>query len=52
MPRTGKHVPVGPVHIIGAFQEEKLFVHAVYKVNLGPAVEYKENCRKKQCINV
>ena len=40
MPVARGHVPVGPPHIITASREEKLFVHAIYKVNLGPAMEW------------
>ena len=31
---------MGPLHIIAAFQEKKLFVHLMYKVSLSPEVEW------------
>ena len=39
MPGAGEHIPVGYLYIIAAFQDKKLFVHAICKVNLGSAVE-------------
>ena len=38
-PRAKEHIPVRFLNIIAAFQGEKLFVHAIYKVNLGPRRE-------------
>ena len=40
MPGAGRHVPAGLPHIIAASQEKKLFVLAIYKVNLGPEMEW------------
>ena len=39
VPGTGEHVPAGPLHTVAAIGEKKLVGHAIFKVNLGPAIE-------------
>lgn len=47
-PGAGDHVPAGLINKIDASQGKKLFVHAVYKINLGTKMKwgcltYREN---------
>ena len=40
VPGSGQHVPVGPLDIVAASRGKRLFVHAVYKGNLNPKIEW------------
>ena len=43
-------VPVGTLRIVAAFQEKKLFGHAICKVNLGPAMEWDTLVCRENCV--
>ena len=40
---AGEHIPVGLLNIVAAFQGKKLFVHAIYKANLSPTMEWEQS---------
>ena len=39
-PGAAGHVPAGLLNTVATSQGERLFVHAIYKVDLGPTMEW------------